>query len=82
MGGGGRNFLICISYISTLSMKLLSNSYRITTIVRIAHFIVVDIVGEFVVHTNINNHMFCFQKTITTYLKAKYSLHTIRIYSF
>ena len=32
--------------------------------------------------TNINNHLFCFKKTITTYLKAKNSPHATRISSF
>ena len=33
--------------------------------------------------TNINNHLFCFEKkTITTYLKAKNFLHATRISSF
>ena len=32
--------------------------------------------------SNINNHLFCFEKTITTYLKAKNSLHATRISSF
>ena len=32
--------------------------------------------------TNINNHLFCFEKTVTTYLKTKNSLHATRISSF
>ena len=32
--------------------------------------------------TKINNHLFCFEKMITTYLKAKNSLHATRISSF
>ena len=32
--------------------------------------------------TNINNHRFCFEKTITTYLKTKIFLHATRISSF
>jgi hypothetical protein len=33
-------------------------------------------------YTNINNHLFCFEKTINMYLKAKNSLHATRISSF
>ena len=32
--------------------------------------------------TNINNYLICFEKTISTYLKDKNSLHTTRIWSF
>ena len=32
--------------------------------------------------TNMNNHLFCFEKTITMYLKAKNYLHATQISSF